>query len=234
MVLVAASAVVGVFVLTDKTPSPTVQPVAGQAPANPENAAAGKGDSSAIARYESLTDESERAAHIRALAGQPGAQWNDPVLKRAIVSDPSERVQGAALEESIKLARKAGGEAPTGAVRLGLGSNKGNTRAAALKAAREHADPKFVQELIQLVDDNDPYATMALNALAYTPSELAHGKINQVAHDESANAKLRERAVALLAVTKDKEALPLLRDLANGGDKTLAAIASEVIKEISK
>ncbi|MBX3458588.1 MAG: HEAT repeat domain-containing protein [Planctomycetes bacterium] len=230
VVLVAAAAVIGVFLLTDDAKVPSMLLSCGQSQEGEMDKTAPTKAGSSNAAFENLGTESEREAFIRELGGKPGTAWNDPILRRAIVGDPSEKVQGAALEESIKLARKAGGDAPTGAVRLGLGSNKGNTRAAALKAAREHADPKFVQELIQLVDDGDPYATMALNALAYTQSERAHAKVSEIAHDESAEPKLRQRAIALLAITKDKEALPLLRDLVNGQDKTLAAIAEEVIK----
>jgi HEAT repeat protein len=116
---------------------------------------------------------------------------------------------------------------------LGLASTKGNTRAAALKAARERADPEFVKELIQLVDDRDPYATMALNALAYSFTPESSAKVREVASDEAAERELRERAIALLAVTKDREMLPMLTDLANGPDQRLGKIAFEVIKVLT-
>lgn len=184
----------------------------------------------AAQRYDALQSEEEREAHVRWVAQQGWATWEAPILKSAILSDPSETVQAAALEESIRLARKAGGSAPTSVVRLGLASNKGNTRAAALKAAREHADPVFVSELIQLVDENDPYAAMALNALAYTSAAEASAKITEVAGNANAERKLRERAIALLAVTKDPEARTLLLDLSMGSDESLARLAHEVLK----
>lgn len=187
----------------------------------------------AAQRYDALQSEKEREAHVRWVAQQGWATWEAPILKSAILSDPSETVQAAALEESIRLARKAGGSAPTSVVRLGLASNKGNTRAAALKAAREHGDPNFVQELIELVNDRDPYAAMALNALAHTNSVDAHTKIRDVAASEDGDRKLRERAIALLGITKDKQALSLLNDLIVGDDELLRRLASEVVKVIT-
>lgn len=198
-----------------------------------EPALSGSPAQRAAQRYDALRSEQEREAHIRWVAQQVWASWEAPVLRSAILSDPSASVQAAALEESLRMARREGGAAPTSVVRLGLASNKGNTRAAALKAAREHGDPNFVQELIELVDDRDAYAAMALNALAYTDAVEAHTKIREVAANEDGDRELRERAIALLGITKDREALSLLNDLVVGQDDALRRLATEVIKVIN-
>jgi HEAT repeat protein len=100
-------------------------------------------------------------------------------------------------------------------------------------ATRGISDPNLVPELIQLVDDRDPYATMALNALAYSFTPESSAKIREVASDVTADRELRERAIAPLAVTKDREMLPMLMDLANGPDQRLGKIAFEVIKVLT-
>lgn len=237
VILIAAGAVLAVLLLNDGGGSPFVR-ATGSACSDQQPAAAtpdhATPEQAAHAKMQTLATPQERMAHVDWIKGQPWAKSSLPVLRSTIVADPDEAVQLHAVEAALSLAQTEGVASQTGVVRTALASGKGNTRARGLKAAREHADPEFVSELIALVDNRDPYATMALTALAYTQSEQAHAKVSQVAHDETAERKLRERAVALLAVTKDKEALPLLRDLANGDDKTLAAIASEVIKEIHK
>jgi hypothetical protein len=102
--------------------------------------------------------------------------------------------------------------------------------AAALKAAREHTDPAFVNELIQMIDDNDPHSAMALSALAYSDARDASTKVTQVAYNESTDRRLRKRAIALLAVDKDPKVRPLLAELAAGSDPSCARLANEVFK----
>jgi len=75
---------------------------------------------------------------------------------------------------------------------------------------------------------------MALNALAYAPSAEGQAKILALAEDEGADRKLRERAIALLAVTMDREALGLLTELANGEDEKLRRIAAEVLRVMNE
>lgn len=233
-VLAAAGVAVALVVVMNNAPSPSVRAseLGGDSPedpADPENP-----EQAALEKYTQTKSDEDRLERIRWAARQPWAKSSSKLLRQAIVSDSTEAVQLAAVEESLKLARQEGGSAPTAVVRTALASTKGNTRAAGLKAARENADPEFVDELVQLVDEKDPYATMALNALAYTDSPAAQAKITAIAKDESVDRKLRERAIALLAVTKDREARPLIVELANGEDETLRRLADEVLKVMSE
>lgn len=188
----------------------------------------------AAARMLQLTNATERIDHLMWVSEQDWARSNSPVLRTTIISDPDESVQLAAVEESLNLALKEGGAAPSEVVRTALASTKGNTRARGLKAAREHPDPKLVPALLELVDNKDPYAAMALTALAHTNSAEAHAKVFEIAQDSTAEPKLRERAVALLAVTKEREVRPLLVELANGEDQTLRRIATEVLRVLNE
>lgn len=184
--------------------------------------------------FDALNSPEEREDYIRKLAAEPDAKWNDPVLREAIVGDRSARAQLAAMEESMRLARAKGGSAPSEAVRMGLESSNGNTRAAALKAAKENADPAMVYELIELVNQGDAYAPVALNALACTNDARDHAKFLAIVEDTNADRTLRERAVALIGVTKDREAIGALIELRNGGDAVLARIAEEVLKKLDE
>lgn len=195
-------------------------------PSDPEQAA--------LEKLHALSLPADRIAHIKWAASQDWVRSNSPVLRNTIATDPDEGVQLAAVEEAVALAASEGPDAMAKVVRTALTSTKGNTRARGLKAAREHPQPALVPELIELVDSGDAYASMALNALAYTNTPEAKTKILAVASDESVSKNLRTRAVTLLAITKDMEALDLLRDLANGSDPELKAVAEEVLKVILK
>jgi HEAT repeat protein len=183
---------------------------------------------------QELNSASDRIEHLRWISRQDWARSNSPVLRTTIVSDPDESVQLEAVETALELARGEGAGATSSVVRTALASTKGNTRARGLKAAREHPDPALVSELIGLVDNGDPYAAMALSALAHADSADAREKVFAVAQDADTEPKLRERAVALLAVTKEREARPLLIELANGENESLARIAQEVLNVINE
>lgn len=239
VVLVAAGVAVGMYVLhsggpgtssnrpTTNFPYETANDATGIAqPKDPEKAA--------LEKLNSLTLPADRIAHLKWAASREWAKSDSPILRNAIATDPDESVQLAAVEEAVALATKEGPDAMVKVVRTALTSTKGNTRARGLKAAREHPQPALVPELIALVDAGDAYASMALNALAYTDTPEAKAKILAAASDESISKPLRARAVTLLAVTKDMDALDLLRDLANGSDLELKAIAEEVLKVILK
>jgi HEAT repeat protein len=186
-------------------------------------------EAAADAKMLDLDNSADRICHLSWIEKQPWAKSSLPVLRKTIVGDPSEEVQLVALETALRLAGREGAAATSNVVKTSLASTKGNTRARGLKAARENPDAELVPTLLELVDNRDAYATMALNALAYTPSPEGHAKILAIAEDESADRKLRERAIALLAVTKDREALGLLTELANGQDEALRRIAAEVL-----
>jgi HEAT repeat protein len=190
-------------------------------------------EAAADAKMLELDRPADRINHLAWIEQQSWARSSLPVLRKSIVGDPSEEVQLAALETALRLAGREGAAATSNVVKTSLASTKGNTRARGLKAARENPDAELVPTLIELVDNRDAYATMALNALAYTPSPEGHAKILAIAEDESADRKLRERAIALLAITKDREALGLLTELANGEDEALRRIAAEVLMVIN-
>jgi hypothetical protein len=191
-------------------------------------------EAAADARMLELKDPGERIEHLDWVAGQKWARSDLPLLRRTIVSDPDEEVQLHAIERALELAQQEGNGATSAVVQTSLASTKGNTRARGLKAARENPDLNLVPTMIELVDNRDVYAAMALNALAYTDSAEGHSKILAVAGDETAERKLRERAIALLAVTKDREAYPLLGELANGEDEVLRNLADEVLKVLNE
>ncbi|MCA8936838.1 MAG: HEAT repeat domain-containing protein [Planctomycetes bacterium] len=238
LVLVAA-AVATALVLNKPSAAPDVNPAAAlngnELDACGDAGGAGETieptpESLAASRLAELDNPADRKEHLTWVAKQHWARSNLPLLRTTIVSDPDESVQITAVETALTLAEKEGGNATSGVVQTTLASTKGNTRARGLKAAREHPDAELVPTLIELVDNNDTYATMALNALAYTDSTEAHAKILAVAKDEHASPKLRERAVALLAVTRDPDAYQFLVDLSNGDDETLRRIAGEVLR----
>lgn len=239
VVLAAAGVAVGMYVLHSGGPGggsnlpitnlayEAATDAAGNAqPKDPEKAA--------LEKLNSLKMPADRIAHLKWAASQEWAKSDSPILRNAIATDPDESVQLAAVEEAVALATKEGADAMVKVVRTALTSTKGNTRARGLKAAREHPQPALVPELIALVDAGDAYASMALNALAYTDTPEAKAKVFAAASDEGLSKPLRTRAVTLLAVTKDMEALDLLRDLANGTDPELKAIAEEVLKVLVK
>ena len=183
---------------------------------------------------QSLKDSGDKIAHLGRVAEQPWARSNLPVPRTTIVSDPDEAVQIHAVETALELAEGEGAGATAHVVTTSLGSTKGNTRARGLRAARENPDTALVPELIELVDSNDDYATMALNALAHTNSPEAHAKILEVAGDETAKPQVRERALYLLAVTRDPEAWSLLNDLVDGDDQHLRKVATTVLRVLNE
>lgn len=174
---------------------------------------------------------SERIAHLDWLAGQDWIRSNAPLLRKTIVADPEESVQIRAVEVALQLAAKEGGNATTPVVKTALASNKGNTRARGLKAARENPDTNLVPTLLELVDNRDPYAAMALNALAYTPDDRARERITAMAKDTNADPQVRARAVALISVTRDEEGHRYLVELANDSDETLRKLATNILRE---
>lgn len=183
-------------------------------------------------KLQTLEGVKERLDHLDWIAKQDWATSDTPALRRTIVADPSEEVQLRAVEVALALASKEGNGATVRVVKTSLASTIGNTRARGLKAAREQPEPALVPTLVELVDDRDPYATMALTALAYTKDDAASAKILSVACDEAAPRPIRERAIALFAVTKPKEneAYDLLRKLLAGNDETYRKLAQEVLK----
>lgn len=237
VVVVVAASVVGLLVLLHSPEGPQVRPSEADMESGDTPGAAGTAPSpqeAALQKMRELNDASDRLDHLEWISRQDWARSDLPVLRTTIISDPSEEVQLAALDTALRLAGGEGTAAATSVVKTSLASTKGNTRARGLKAARENPDAELVPTLIELVDNQDAYATMALNALAYTPSPKGHAKILAIAEDESADRKLRERAIALLAVTKDREALTLLTELANGKDEALSKLAVEVLKALSE
>jgi hypothetical protein len=234
-VVVAASGVLAFLTLGNPGDAPSVRPRDAQLSANGavDEETTESPEAAADAKMLELKQPSERVEHLNWIARQEWARSDLLVLRKTIVSDPDEAVQLHAVEKALELALKEGAGATSGVVRTSLASTEGNTRARGLKAARENPDPKLVPTMLELVDNEDPYATMALNALAYTDSAEAHAKILQVAGDESAERKVRERAIALLAVTKDREAYSLLGQLANGEDEVLRKLADEVLKVLN-
>ncbi|MBK9974277.1 MAG: hypothetical protein IPP14_05845 [Planctomycetes bacterium] len=181
-------------------------------------------------KMSELKTAQERLKHLEWVAAQDWAASNMPLLRKAIVADPDESVQIKAVEVALQLAGKEGKGGEAAVVKTALASSKGNTRARGLKAAREKPDASLVPTLLELVDNNDPYATMALNALAYSADERGKARITALAKDESCSPQLRQRAVALIAVTRDEQGHRYLSELANGENETLRRIAEEVLK----
>jgi HEAT repeat protein len=237
VLMLLGGAVLGYVLLSNPQEAPIVQGDATTAPSTDTSDAKvepATAETAADAKMLALKDPRERINHLDWVAGEPWARSSLPIFRNAIVSDPDETVQLHAVEKTLELAEEEGGGATAAVVRTSLASTKGNTRARGLRAARESPNEDLVPTLIELVDHRDPYATMALNALAYTNSPDAYAKVFEVAQDSSTDARLRERAVALLAVTKEREARPLLTELANGENETLRVIAQEVLKVLNE
>jgi hypothetical protein len=236
--VMVGGAVLAYFLVSNPTPAPNVRSSATASNSANDDGDARKTDISPEAAADTkmleLKQPSERIEHLNWIARQEWARSDLPVLRKTMVSDPDEAVQLQAVEKALELAKNEGAGATSAVVQTSLASTKGNTRARGLKAARETPDPALVSTLIELIDSNDPYATMALSALAYTDSEDGHAKILAVAQDPHADRKLRERAIALIAVTKDREAYSLLGDLANGQDEVLRKLAEEVLKVLNE
>ena len=234
--LLAGGCVLAFLLLSHPEDHPAVRPAtsADDGPdADGQPDVAGTPEEAAAQKMRALKSPSDRIEHLDWLAEQDWAKSSMGMLRTTIITDPDETVQIHAVETALKLAKREGDGATSAVVETSLASTKGNTRARGLKAARESPDPKLVPELIALVNERDAYATMALNALAYTDSEEAHAKILAIAEDDGADHKLRERAVALLAVTKDREAYGILHELANGQDEALSNVAKEVLKVLN-
>ena len=150
-------------------------PIASENGADSGDACAGGPDTSgreetpdrmADSKMTGMDDAKKRLDHLDWVAEQDWANSNDAIFRRTIVSDPSEEVQIRAVDKALELAKKEGNGATTKIVKFALASSKGNTRARGLKAAKNNPDAKLVAELISLVDNQDRYAPMALNALA--------------------------------------------------------------------
>jgi len=210
-----------------------------QAGKGPGNHATNEGDQpsatltpaeAADQKMSELKAAQDRLQHLEWVATQEWAASNMPLLRKAIVADPDESVQIKAVEVALQLAHKEGKGGEAIVVKTALASSKGNTRARGLKAARERPDASLVPTLLELVSNNDPYATMALNALAYTADERGKERITALAKDENCSFQLRQRAVALIAVTRDEEGHRYLLELANGENETLRRIAEEVLR----
>jgi len=236
-VLLIALLVIGgicaaVWVWNEPGDAPTFSRNSGGASANApaetpgEDSPAGRAE----AKMGELKSAKERIAHLDWLAAQSWATSNSPLLRKTIVSDPDEGVQIKAVEVALQLAAKEGTGASSPVVKIALASNKGNTRARGLKAARENPDANLVPTLLELVDNKDPYTTMALNALAYSNDERGKARITALARDTNADPQARARAVALIAVTRDAEGHRYLVELSNGDDEALRKLASEVLR----
>jgi hypothetical protein len=238
VVLVATGALAAYLVWNGPQDSPMVQANSTEDSSDPRvDAMDGPGptpEAAADARMQELKQPAERIEHLDWITGQAWAKSDMPVLRKTIVSDPDEAVQLKAVEAALTLSRAEGAGATSKVVETTLASSFGNTRARGLKAARENPDPNLVPTLLELVDNNDQYAAMALNALAYTDSAEGRARILLVAQDGDGDRKLRERAIALIAVTKDREAYPLLTELANGQDEVLRRLADQVLKVLNE
>lgn len=231
LALIVVGAVVAFLAFNDSGSAPAVSPVSATGcSARTRGTPELTSPEAADAKMLELENPADRISHLAWIEKQAWAKSSLPVLRKTIVGDPSEEVQLAALESALRLASGEGTAATSSVVKTALASTRGNVRARGLKAARENPDAELVPTLIELVENRDPYATMALNALAYTPSSEGRAKILAIGEDENADRKLRERAIALLAVTKDREALGLLTELANGDDEVLRGIAAEVLR----
>lgn len=201
-------------------------PAVANEPARPQPSAAESADQ----KMDTLKSAAERQAHLDWIAAQDWAKSDLAVLRRTMVADPDENVQVKAVEVALGLATKEGAAAEVAVVKTALASAKGNTRARGLRAAREKPQAALVPTLLELVDNMDPYTTMALNALAHTADERAKARITAIAKDLNADPQVRQRAVALIAVTRDEEGHQYLIELSNGGDEALAKLALEVLK----
>lgn len=181
-------------------------------------------------KMQSLKDPQDRIAHLEWIAKQPWARSFLPLIRSTIISDPDEAVQIKALEIALELAKGETVGAPADVIRTGLAASRDNTRAKALAESKKQANPALVPEMLELVENNDKYAAMALNTLAFTETERGHAKILEIAKDEEAKPNLRKRAITLLAVTKDPDGHSLLVELARGEDDELRKLATEVLK----
>lgn len=230
--LVVGGVGVAVWVLNDPGPPARISSNSAETSAN--GTVEPPRDESPAARAEAkmaeLKSAQERIAHLEWVSGQEWATSNSALLRKTIVSDPDEGVQIKAVEVALGLAVKESAAAEVAVVKTALASAKGNTRARGLKAAREKPHAALVPTLLELVDNRDPYTTMALNALAYTSDERAKARITAIARGVNADPQVRQRAVALIAVTRDEEGHQYLIELSNGSDETLAKLALEVLK----
>lgn len=236
VLLIGVTALVAVF-WNNSAHTPDVHPQAANGLAGEaadETPEVVRPEQEADAKMLELKEPAARIKHLDWIAGQAWARSDSPVLRKTIVGDPDESVQIHAVETALRLAEKEGSGATARVVHMALVSTRGNTRARGLKAATDTPQQDLVPTLIELVDNNDDYATMALNALAYTDSGEAHAKILAIAEDENAVPRLRERAVALLGVTKDPEGYNVLVELSNGDNQTLRRIAVEVLKVLNE
>lgn len=104
----------------------------------------------------------------------------------------------------------------------------------ALAAAREHPHPELVQPLADIIDRGGNERGPAMTALAYIDDRDARAKLRDILGDKDYPEKDRLRAVALLSVSLDDSAIPLLYDLQNGESEQLRIAATNILREAFK
>lgn len=179
--------------------------------------------------FNNLRDARQRIELLDWVANQAWSDHRTPVLRKALVADPNEEVQLAALEKSIKLAEKSGSLALNDVIRAGLSAANAKVVQQSLREARKHPSAELVPDLIEVADSNAPHRFLAIDALAFTDDARAGSKVIEVASREDCEKTERVRAVALLSKVKGEGALTLLGQLSGSTDSEIRQVANEAL-----
>ena len=164
------------------------------------NQGAGRSPSEiAEADFEHLKDPARRVAFIEWVAAQSWAGHKTPMLRKALVADPSQEVQLAALGASLKLAMKSSQGSIAEVLRTGLGAANARVVQQSLREARKHPSVELVPDLVEIANSSAPHRFLAIDALAFTDEPEARAKVIEWAGREDGDKIERIRAVALLS-----------------------------------
>ena len=183
----------------------------------------------ADAEYESLKDPKRRVELIEWVAGQSWAGHKTPMLRKALVADPDEAVQLAALRSSIKLAEKSSQGSIAEVLRTGLGAANARVVQQSLREARKHPSIELVPDLIEIANSTAAHRFLAIDALAFTDDPKAKAKVVEWAGREDGDNVERIRAVALLSKVKCPESEALLARLCGSSDEEVRKVAVEAL-----
>ena len=179
--------------------------------------------------FANLRDAKQRKELIEWVAGQVWADHKTPVLRKAMIADPNEEVQLAALDRSIQLAEKKGELAIVEVVRAGLSAANPKVAQQSLREARRHPSAELVPDLLVVADSDAAYRFLAIDALAFTDDSRARAKVIEVACREDGDKTERVRAIALLVKIKDVRADEVLAQLCGSADPEIKAVAVEAM-----
>jgi hypothetical protein len=183
-------------------------------------------------RWNDEKDADKRIAILEEAASKQWISYDRDVLRKAMVSDPEESVRIRALELEIDVARQSERkqEGMVYTLRHALESTTGEVQHKALIAAREHPYADLLEPILSIAQSENPNWLRAHKALSVIDHDRARAQVLATASRSDLSVAERRQAIALLAMTRDPRAVPLLETLV--GDENYAEIAKAVLEEL--